>query len=270
MSTNIPLDRLSALLAGLAPCCDILPPSQARVTVPASPESALYLHLLPSGHWAWQQQAQAWQSLHGPALLLVPASVTHRLQPAADQGHGQLISLRVRLQGPAAPLLLAQFPQPQALPLVDADAQLQLALQLLSNEYTSPRCGGPALLVHAGQVLFIALLRHLVQHPAADNRLFHALADAAIARALVAMHTAPQRDWSLESLAATAGLSRTSFAVRFRERLAMPPGKYLGRLRLAIARDVVRRGEGLKRAARESGYTSVAALSRALGRTTQP
>lgn len=270
MSTNIPLDRLSALLAGLAPCCDILPSSALLGELPASAEPALYLHLLPDGHWLWQEAASAWQLLQGAALLLVPASVTHRLQPAADQGHGQLISLRVRLQGPAAPLLLAQFPQPQVLPLAGADAQLQLVLQLLANEQASPRCGGGTLLAHGGQILFITLLRHLVQHPAADNRLFQALADTAIARALVAMHAAPQRDWSLESLAATAGLSRTSFAVRFRERLAIPPGKYLGRLRLAIARDVVGRGEGLKRAARESGYASVAALSRALGRAARP
>lgn len=262
MSQTNPLDRLSALLAGLAPCCEIVPAPQGDAQLPASPEPVLYLHLLLDGRWQWQAGERGWHSLIGPAILLCPASLTHQLQ----QQSGALFCLRVRLDGPAAPLLLAQFPQAQALALHTVEPGLQQVLQLIAAELAGPRCGGQALLAHAGQILFIALLRHLVQYPAADNRLFHALADPAIARALVAMHGAPQQDWSLERLADTAGLSRTGFAVRFRERLAMTPGKYLGQLRLSIARRHVERGEGLKRAAQAAGFASTAALSRALGR----
>ena len=81
------------------------------------------------------------------------------------------------------------------------------------------------------------------------------------------LDVAPQKAWTLELLASTAGMSRTAFATRFRAAMRVPPGKYLGRLRLAIAQRAVESGQGLKQAARETGYGNVSALSRALSRT---
>jgi transcriptional regulator GlxA family with amidase domain len=45
------------------------------------------------------------------------------------------------------------------------------------------------------------------------------------------------------------------------------PGKYLENLRLAIARQLVQTGIGLKQIATRSGYSSPSTLSRALGRS---
>jgi AraC-like DNA-binding protein len=60
------------------------------------------------------------------------------------------------------------------------------------------------------------------------------------------------------------GDQRTAFANRFRDLLHCPPGAYLHRLRLAIARRAIEAGAGLKRAAALSGYSGAATLSRAL------
>jgi AraC-like DNA-binding protein len=74
--------------------------------------------------------------------------------------------------------------------------------------------------------------------------------------------------WSLEAMADVAGMSRTAFANRFREVMSHTPGSYLTRLRLLIARRAVISGQGLKHAAKLSGYASVTALSRALTQNT--
>jgi transcriptional regulator GlxA family with amidase domain len=123
------------------------------------------------------------------------------------------------------------------------------------------------LLNRAGDILFIGLLRHLIAHPKNSGGLFNGLADPRIARALVAMHARPQDGWTLERLAEEAGMSRTSFANAFREVMCQTPGKYLSKLRLAIAQEAVSSGLGLKRAAKDSGYLSSSALSRALARS---
>ncbi|MCF8199998.1 MAG: helix-turn-helix domain-containing protein [Sulfuritalea sp.] len=83
---------------------------------------------------------------------------------------------------------------------------------------------------------------------------------------LLAMHASPHGRWTLESLAEEAGMSRTSFANTFREVMNQPPGQYLTKIRLSIARRAVLSGKGLKAAARESGYMNSSALSRALSR----
>src|SRR5215472_12430620 len=68
------------------------------------------------------------------------------------------------------------------------------------------------------EVLLIQVLRMLWNrsHTPATGW-WQALRDPAIAAALAAIHDKPGHTWSLESLAAKAGLSRSVFAARFRE-----------------------------------------------------
>jgi transcriptional regulator GlxA family with amidase domain len=138
---------------------------------------------------------------------------------------------------------------------------------MIQAELDAPRCGQPALLNRAGDILFIGLLRYLVAHPGVHGHgLFSGLADPRIARTLVAMHQRPSLDWDLERLAHVAGMSRTAFASTFREVMKRTPGKYLSAIRLAIAQRAVDMGKGLKEAARAAGYTNTSALSRALSK----
>ena len=48
--------------------------------------------------------------------------------------------------------------------------------------------------------------------------------------------------------------------------MQVSPGKYLENLRLAIARQLMQTGIGLKQIATRTGYASPSTLSRALGR----
>lgn len=230
------LDRLSALLSALAP----------RISTHSGPDTG--------EHTLWI------------TLLAFKGSTPHGvvIAPSACISEGD-VALWVHLEGPAAPLLMREFAQPLHLPLADADVALQLAVQTLWTEMMAPRCGQPAMLTHAGNMLFIGLLRHLVAHPNTEFGLFSGLNDPRISKALVAMHTSPQASWTLESLSDHAGMSRTLFATQFKNVMGTPPGKYLSRFRLLVAQRAVLSGRSLKEAARQSGYRDVSALSRVLG-----
>jgi len=237
------LDRLSALLKAVAP----------RVTVGQADSAhahslCVYLVTAPD------------------RVVIIAARSAHTLHSLAAMGAAPAVCLQVHMDGPAASLLMREFAQPLVVPLAGADTALTQAVQLVCAELAAPRCGQPAMLASAGDILFIGLLRHLVAHPQAASGLFAGLADPRIAAALVAMQERPQAPWDLESLAAQAGMSRTAFTTRFKDAMNTPPGKYLAQLRLHIAQRAVDSGKGLKGAARESGYRDVSALSRALGR----
>ncbi|MBM2615500.1 AraC family transcriptional regulator [Actinoplanes sp. LDG1-06] len=66
------------------------------------------------------------------------------------------------------------------------------------------------------------------------------LRDPHLAAALGAVHADPAHPWSLVTLAATAGLSRTAFAARFSAAVGEPPMRYLQSLRLHHARRLLR------------------------------
>lgn len=274
MLVSVKPDRLSALLRGLAPRVEMSPgPPEGRgaatLHFAASAAPMLHVHVLSSGTVELQTRGAGPGAVllaSAPAFLICRADQAHALTPMGGNRQDSLVSAQAFLEGPVAPLLLAEFVQPRVVPLAEEESLLQHVLALLRSELSEPRCGQPALLNRAGEMIFIGLLRHLIAHPAGHGGLLEGLADPRIARALVAIHDAPQNDWTLESLAQHAGMSRTAFAVRFRDTMNSPPGKYLSTLRLHIAQRAVQSGQGLKAAASASGYGNVSALSRALSR----
>lgn len=268
MPASNKLDRLSALLQGLAPRIEVTRPAPGCTTLVMEPEEQplLYLHLATKGGLSLALAGQEARRIHVPAILVCRADARHRLTALPGTSLESVVCTKAYLEGPVAPLLLSEFAQPLVVPLTETGCALNRVIGLICAEVAEPRCGQPALLARAGDILFIGLLRHLVAHPRTQGGLLSGLSDPRIASTLVAMHSAPQSDWSLESLASTAGMSRTAFATRFRDTMNSPPGKYLGNLRLSIAQRAIESGHGLKRAARECGYSNVSALSRALSR----
>lgn len=266
---SIRLDRLSALLEGLAPEVTVSPLVAALADATATePTSArLFLYLMIRGraslHWRGRRQG-----IEPPSMVICRSDTPHRLLPeAADAGSG-IVRVEASLRGPVASLLLDEFDEPCFMSLDDAESSLLHTVGLIATELAQPRCGQPALLHRAGDILFIGVLRQLVARPSRKvGGILSGLADPRLARALVAIHTRPQAAWTLERLAEEAGMSRTAFARHFHATMRVPPGRYLQGVRLLIARSAVANGRGLKRAALASGYQSTAALSRVLSHT---
>lgn len=263
------LDRLSALLVGLAPKVTLSLSTEDRLdgALREADQTSLWLYLLTRGS-AQLEVADESHLIESPALIAVRLGQAHRLHTFSASDANRLICAQVQLTGPVGTLFLDEFAQPRTVALSGDETALHLAVNIIESELNAPRCGQPALLNRAGDILFIGLLRHLVAHPGVrGSGLFKGLADPRIARALVAMHQRPSFGWDLERLAEEAGMSRTAFASRFREVTGRPPGKYLAAIRLAMAQRAVDLGKGLKEAARVSGYENSSALSRALAKS---
>jgi transcriptional regulator GlxA family with amidase domain len=91
--------------------------------------------------------------------------------------------------------------------------------------------------------------------------------DRPIAKALEALSSRPAEPWSLDRLAEHVGLSRTALAVRFRDRVGVPPMRYLTKLRMSRAAAYVATGHlSIQEIAGLAGYQNDAALSKAFKR----
>jgi AraC-like DNA-binding protein len=246
--TKLNLDRLSALLQGLAP----------RVSLNDKP-NGYGLHILVD-----ENPLGSEPSLDHMALLICPAfDADDMVLPAHKK---KWMSFEVELDGPLAPIFLSEFAEPLLVNLHNADTSLTQIIRLISSEMAATRCGQPLLINRAGDILLIGLLRHLVSQPQKTTGLFSALANPRIAKTLVAIHENASKDWSLEILALEAGMSRTSYAHQFKQLMQITPGKYVETIRLNLARRLIINGAGLKKAARSTGYSSASTLSRAMSR----
>jgi AraC-like DNA-binding protein len=62
-----------------------------------------------------------------------------------------------------------------------------------------------------------------------------ALKDERLSHALGLIHRQPDEDWTVESLAAKVGMSRSALFSRFSERVGEPPASYVTRWRIHLA-----------------------------------
>jgi transcriptional regulator GlxA family with amidase domain len=140
---------------------------------------------------------------------------------------------------------------------------LDMTLQVLFRESDEQHCGRQAVLDRLMEVIFIQVLRDLMDQQRVQVGLLAGLADPRLAKAINAMHREPARNWSLEDLAATAGMSRARFAARFRDVVGTTAGSYLGEWRLGVAQSLLRQGKPVQLVSDVVGYGSASALSRA-------
>ncbi len=219
-----------------------------------------YIHVLKEGGLRVETAGHAPVELERPTLILYLTPISHRLTPLGDDvdmvcasvGFGR--STRNPLAHAIRDVLLLELGE---IP------NLGVTLDLLFREAFTQHCGRQAVLDRLTEVVVIQLLRDLMDQGRVHSGLLAGLADKRLARAINAMHADPSRSWSLQELAAMAGMSRARFALRFREILGLTPGAYLTEWRLSIARSLLRRGRSVQQVADEVGYTSASALSRA-------
>jgi transcriptional regulator GlxA family with amidase domain len=94
--------------------------------------------------------------------------------------------------------------------------------------------GRQAMLDRLFEVVLIQVLRQLMERGNARAGVLAGLAHQRLRLALIAMHEQPEQpeqEWSLESLADTAGMSRSVFANTFRDTVGTTPGACLQRCR---------------------------------------
>lgn len=140
-------------------------------------------------------------------------------------------------------------------------------VDLITAEQAGTAAGAAAIADRMGEVLFVSLLRAWMTDSDSRLGILGALNDARLARALAVIHQSPESPLDLNTLARVAGMSRTAFAVRFREVLGIPPASYLTEWRMLTARRLVVRTEiALPDIIERVGYGSDAAFNRAFKR----
>lgn len=244
--------RISARVFHTGPVCGIETFGQ-----PGGPG---HMHVLRAGGMAVEGEGMERAALRAPTVILFPRASSHRLIAGEDDG-AELVCAEIDLGGPGNPLEQG-LPPILVLPLTPDDV-LGSALSLLFAEASMRECGRQAALDRLAEVVLIYILRRFMDAPEPGYGLLAGLAHPALSRALTRIHEDPAGAWTLERLADEAGMSRSVFAETFRRVVGLTPGDYLTRWRLSLARALLQAGRPVKVVARQVGYASPAAFSRA-------
>lgn len=156
--------------------------------------------------------------------------------------------------------------------LMKADEARTLALhntvQALASEMAEQAPGSEVVATRLAEVLVIQLLRaHIASEPERKKGWLRAVFDPQMGTALSVIHDRVNAPWTVESLAEAAGMSRSAFAVRFKELLGQTPLEYVTEWRMQKAMQLLaQRDKKLIDVARLVGYESDAAFSKAFKR----
>ena len=172
------------------------------------------------------------------------------------------------LTGNHANILLGALP-----PIVhirkDSDrAALRWSLERMMQELRERQPGYFLVAQHLAQLMLVQALRlYLADGSRGGIGWLFALADKQMSKAINAMHHEPAHRWTLQALAELVGMSRSSFALKFKETVGTSPMDYLTGWRMLLAGDkVVNSGDPVSVIALSLGYESESAFSTAFKR----
>jgi AraC-like DNA-binding protein len=172
------------------------------------------------------------------------------------------------LSGKPADILLAELPPIVHIRKHSDRTAMRWSLERLSEELRDPQPGGFLLAQQLAYMMLVQGMRlHLAEGLTGGVGWLFALADKQMSAAIASMHDEPAHDWTVEELGQRAGMSRSTFALRFKETVGVSPLEYLTRWRMLLAGDrMANTSDSISEIAQSLGYESASAFTKAFKR----
>lgn len=216
-------------------------------------------------------------------LVIFPRELPHTMTPIqpleGDQRHGHytdsaagtgMLCGEVKMFHLYGDQLLRHLPPyllvrngPEAPWLADL---LSLIVRESERATSAPPVISSVLIDRLSELLFTYALRDYLNAGAASSGFLGLYAHPHISKAIGRVHAEPAARWSLEALAAAAGMSRTRFAQAFKAVSGWTPNHYLTWWRMQLAWEQLSAGQKVGAVALAVGYQSEAAFSRSFAK----
>jgi AraC-like DNA-binding protein len=209
-------------------------------------------------------------------MSLTPVDAVPIFSPAREggvvtyNGGGDLflVGSRFAVSGNHAGILLGMLPPIVHIWKESDQAALRWSVERMMQELRDRQPGGFLVAQHLAHMMLVQALRlNVAEGVRGGVGWLFALADKQMGAAIGAMHEDPAHRWTLQELAERVGMSRSSFALKFKETVGASPLDYLTRWRMLLAGDrLVNSSDPVSVIALSLGYESESAFSTAFKR----
>ena len=188
------------------------------------------------------------------------------LEAQALDGTGLLCGA-VRFQHQCSGYILDALPPVLVLCCEYGNDWLPSMLKMILCESLRNELASKVILDKLAELLFTYAIRQYLTDTPGKAGVLALYGHPSLAKAIEAIHRNPDQEWTLESMAKEAALSRTVFAETFRQVSGWTAGQYLLWWRMQLAWSLLSEGKSLAEVAGQVGYRSGAAFSRAFQKT---
>ena len=209
-------------------------------------------------------------------LTLTPVHVRTLLQAPPNggiltyNGGGECLSVGgyFGFTGKHASILLKVLPPIVHIRKESDKEAMRWSLERMRQELREPQPGSFLIAQHLASLMLVQALRlHVAEGLRGGVGWLFALADKQMSAAISSIHSDPAHGWTLQSLAERAGMSRSTFAEKFKQTVGASPIEYLTRWRMLLAGDRLENSsDPVSAIALSLGYESESAFSTAFKR----
>lgn len=223
-----------------------------------------YLHLVREGRGLLQIPDAPPIRIEEPTLIFMSGHMQHTMTPL-DAGGLDVFCISFDFGSSVRNPLTHTLKRPVLLQL-NSNPDLMAVANRIFSETAERHCGYQMAVHHLSAYFTIQAVRCSLRLRHLDTGLLRGLAERQIGQALSHMHQDPAAPWQLETLAERAHMSRTRFALRFKETVGVSPMDYLATWRISLAQSLLLQGVPVALVAERTGYSHNAALTRAFTR----
>jgi transcriptional regulator GlxA family with amidase domain len=145
--------------------------------------------------------------------------------------------------------------------LNDCQKLKQTSISLFEEAFEE-RCGRGPMINSLTDIFIIHVLRHVIDNNIIQHGLLAGLSHPQIAKVLLAVQGAPEKQWGLEEMAELALMSRSKFAELFKRIVGQSPGDYVIDWRIVVAKSLLQQKKPVALVANAVGYENGSALAR--------
>ena len=195
-----------------------------------------------------------------PSVLFFPQGKSHRFETDPELG-ADLVCATIHYQAVGSDPIAAALPDLVHYTLEDKPSLAKAALWLFEEAF-SDNSGRVPMMNRLCDIFIIQLLREVLNEVRFSKGLLSGLSHPQLAKVLTAVHKTPEANWSLETMASMAGMSRSKFASLFKQRVGSTPGDYLADWRMTLAQSLLKKHASVGMVANILGYESGSAMAR--------
>lgn len=199
------------------------------------------------------------------AHAVFPFPLNGQIASCNGGGNCLLVGGNFIVTGKPSDILLGELPPIVHIRKESDRTAMHRSLERMREELRSPQLGSSLIVQQLACMMLVEALRlHLTGGLQSKVGWLSALSDKQVSVAITCLHDEPARDWTVEELAQRAGMSRSIFAMKFKETVGAAPMEYLTRWRMLLAGDrISNTRDSISEIAQSLGYESASAFTKA-------
>lgn len=225
-----------------------------------SSEGKGHLHLLKKGYLTVVMKDGTKLVIDKPSVIFIPGDIEHRIISQHSEG-AEMVCATLNIESTNRKLFLDAFPAFLCL-ATDTATYTARTAEWLFEEAFGHAVTRNVVVDKLSELFLLQVIRYVIENDLVKGGVLAALSHPMMAKVISAIHSQPEVDWTVDSLAVLAAMSRSKFAATFKTVLGTTPNDYLTDVRIAIAQDMLINKKPVNLVANLVGYEHGSALAR--------